>query len=118
MDRRQVLKDLAVGAAGMLAGCKLGPQPELIAPSNGRIDARPSTQTGFPSPGSKPLLLQPGRDGRLYVPPGLSTGAPAPLVLALHGATGSGQSMLDSLSKFADQFGFVMLCPDSRGVTW
>lgn len=118
MDRRQVLKDLALSTAGLLAGCKLGPSPEFSEPSNGRIDARPSTQTGFPSPGIRPLLLEPGRDGRLYVPPGLTTGTPAPLILALHGATGSGQDMLTALSKYADQFGIVMLSPDSRGVTW
>ena len=26
--------------------------------------------------------------------------------------------MLDALSRYADQLRFVMLCPDSRGVTW
>jgi phospholipase/carboxylesterase len=118
VDRRSVLRSLALSAAGLAAGCKLGPTPEYVEPSNGRIDARPSTQTGFLAPGARPLLLQPGRDGRLYVPPGLTAGTPAPLILALHGATGSGQDMLNALSKYADQFGFVMLCPDSLDVTW
>jgi predicted esterase len=64
------------------------------------------------------LLIESGRDGRLYVPPGLTTGVPAPLILLLHGASGTGQSMLAALQKYADQVGAVLLCPDSRGFTW
>jgi predicted esterase len=118
VDRRQALRHLAIGAASLLGGCKLGPPPDFPDASNGRIAARPGGQTGFPSPGAVPLLLDPLRDGRLYVPPGLTDGTPAPLIVALHGASGTGQAMLTPLQKYADQLGFVLLCPDSRGFTW
>lgn len=118
LDRRQALTHLAVGAAGLLGACKLGPAPEYPDASNGRLAARPGTQTDFPSPGATPLPIDPLRDGRLYVPPGLTSGTPAPLILALHGASGNGQAMLAALQPLADRFGFVLLCPDSRGFTW
>jgi phospholipase/carboxylesterase len=117
-DRRQALRHLAIGAAGLFGACKLGPSPEFTEPSNGRLAARPGAQTGFPSAGASPLLLDPLRDGRLYVPPGLTDGTPAPLIVALHGASGNGQAMVTALQPLADQLGFVMLCPDSRDVTW
>ena len=118
IDRRQALMRIAVGATGLLGACRLGPSPEYPEPSDGRLLARPTGQLGFPAPGSRPLLLESPRDGRLYVPPGLIEGTPAPLVLLLHGSTGSGQEMLSVLQKYADQSGFVVLCPDSRGSTW
>jgi len=118
LDRRQALRHIAVGAAGLIGACKLGSAPESPEGSDGRLAARPGTQTAFPPSGASPLLLDPLRDGRLYVPPVLTDGSPAPLVVALHGASGSGQSMLNVLQPFANQFGFVLLCPDSRGSTW
>ena len=118
IDRRQALARIAVGATGLLGACRLGPSPEYVEPSDGRLAARPTQQTGFPPSGSRPLLLESPRDGRLYVPPGLVEGRPAPLVVLLHGSTGSGQEMLSALQKYADQFGFITLCPDSRGTTW
>ncbi len=118
VDRRQALKQLALVTTGLVAGCKLGESPVYPTVNDGRFSARPTSQTAFPSPGSQPLLIEPGRDGRLYVPPGLTNGTPAPLILLLHGATGSGQEMLEVLQKYADPLGAVLLCPDSRGVTW
>ena len=117
LDRRQALRRIALGAAGLVGACKLGTGPEVVE-GNGRLTARPGTQTGFPPPGASPLLLDPLRDGQLYVPPGLTDGTPAPLIVTLHGAGGSGQSMLNALQPFADQFGLILLCPDSRGSTW
>ena len=118
IDRRQALKRLALVTTGLAGGCKLGESLELPVINNGRLSARPTAQTEFPSPGAKPLLIQAGRDGRLYVPPGLTAGVPAPLILLLHGAGGTGQSMLSALELYADQVGAVLLCPDSRGATW
>jgi phospholipase/carboxylesterase len=54
----------------------------------------------------------------LHVPAGLRPERPAPLVVAFHGAGGEGRQMLDILTGLADAEGFLLLAPDSRGVTW
>ena len=118
IGRRQAITRLALVTTGVMTGCKLGDSPVFPTINDGRLAARPTSQTGFPSPGAQPLLIQAGRDGRLYVPPGLTSGVPAPLILLLHGATGTGQAMLAALQSHADQVGAVLLCPDSRGFTW
>jgi predicted esterase len=118
IDRRQALTRLALLTTGLVGGCKLG-DPLYVSPINdGRFVARPTSQTAFPSAGAQPLLLDAARDGRLYVPPGLTSGVSAPLILLLHGASGSGQEMLTALQKYADPLGAVLLSPDSRGFTW
>ena len=62
----------------------------------------------------------PPKDGLLYVPH--STGGapvgPVPLLVMLHGATSNARRALDRGLPFADELGFVVLAPDSRGVTW
>ena len=57
------------------------------------------------------------RDGLLYVP---ETAAPgAPILVFLHGATGSGRGHLRAVLAAADRYGVILVAPDSRGpVTW
>lgn len=74
-------------------------------------------------PGEAPLGLQrlglgQPRDGHIYVPSGYLADRPAPLVLMLHGAGGTGQRSLGTLQDLADEAGFILLAPDSRGRTW
>jgi predicted esterase len=57
------------------------------------------------------------RDGLLYVPDGYRPGVPMPIVVWLHGFGGSG-GVGRSTSAFADEFGAIILAPDSRGLTW
>lgn len=54
----------------------------------------------------------------MYVPPSYAPGTPAPLVLSLHGAGGSGRRSLPRLRALADERGLLLLSPDSRGSTW
>lgn len=57
-----------------------------------------------------------GRDGVLYVP---DTAEPsAPVIVFLHGATGTGRRELRAVVAAADRFGAVVVAPDSRGMTW
>lgn len=70
-------------------------------------------------PGESRLGLAEGRDGLVYVPPDLRRGTPAPLLVFLHGAGGDARRHLPpSLRELADQRGFVLLAPESRGRTW
>jgi phospholipase/carboxylesterase len=71
------------------------------------------------TPGEQPLSLgNDGRDGLLYVPAGYAAATPAPLVLMLHGATGSARGALRPFRDLADGAGLVLLAPESRGTTW
>ena len=53
------------------------------------------------------------RDGLIYVPRGYKGGVAAPLWLALHGAGGTSQSTA-YMFPVADDFGAIVLAPDSR----
>jgi phospholipase/carboxylesterase len=92
---------------------------DAIAHSQGRFNARPQDQQTQPAPtGLHPLGLGAERDGVRYVPPNHNRARPAPLVLMLHGATGNGRRTVDSLTQLADEFGLILLAPDSRLRTW
>lgn len=54
----------------------------------------------------------------MYVPLGYRHDRPAPLILVLHGAGGSGRMALDPFLGLADAEGLVLVAPDSRGSTW
>lgn len=90
------------------------------AATNGRLSARPDVATpGQPlPPGEHALALGDRRDGVLYVPREIS--AKTPLVVLLHGATGSARGVTSRLSAFslADQHKVAVLATDSKGTTW
>ena len=75
---------------------------------------------GDPTPGrSRRLGLGDGeRDGLLYVPRGYEAGKPMPLLVLLHGAGNTSLGTQYAYSH-ADDFGFIVLSPDSRDErTW
>ncbi len=57
------------------------------------------------------------RDGTLYVPKNYKAGTPMPVVMWLHGLAGSGEGAR-SLFPLAEEFGFIIIAPESRGITW
>ena len=82
-----------------------------------RISARPGAPAQEAlAPGTHPLGLGNGRDGVLVVPAGVAAGAP--LLVALHGAGGTGRQMTQLLATEAGRRGILVLAPDSRGTTW
>ena len=131
LQRRELLR--LVGAsviAGVTAACGAGHGSERAAPADpaarrrlnagGRLTSRPRAPAPGPAPsGLLPLQLSGSdRDGAVYVPPSYRPDSPAPLVLTLHGATGSGRRGLRRLQPLADAAGLILLAPDSRGTTW
>jgi phospholipase/carboxylesterase len=105
-------------AGGLLASFALGSacQAQQRGRGDGRLTSRPGR--GATAHGaSGPLRLGEQRDGVLHVPPRLPAG-PAPLLVLLHGAGGSGAGILQRLQSFADDAGVVVLAPDARGGTW
>jgi phospholipase/carboxylesterase len=90
-------------------------------PGPGRFTARPQSALlaqALP-PGENPLGLTKRRDGLVYVPR-QARGDLAPLVVLLHGATGSARGIASRTTAFqlAEEFGIVVLAPDSRDSTW
>lgn len=86
--------------------------------NEGRLTARPGELGEELAPGMHRLGPVNERHALLYVPKGYCPDEPAPLVLSLHGAGGNAQSGLYPLHEHADEFGFIVLSPASRGRTW
>jgi phospholipase/carboxylesterase len=89
--------------------------------SSGRLAARPSREsTREPAAGGLVRLGLGGsdRDGVLYRPASLRAHRPAPLLMVLHGATGSGRQAIHGLQDLAESRGLILLAPDSRAYTW
>jgi phospholipase/carboxylesterase len=88
--------------------------------ANGRLRSRPpkTPQAGTPATGAQALGLDTGRDGVIYIPEGIIE--PAPLMLLLHGATGSAAGIIGrtNVFKHADALKMVVVVPDSRKTTW
>ena len=81
--------------------------------------ALPLPATGELTPGQHPLNLgeNPSHDGLLYVPRGYKPGVATPLMVVLHGAGGSSRSTSYTF-PLADEFGVIILAPDSADWTW
>ncbi len=86
------------------------------------LAATPALTAHAPAP---PLATSDTRTGILtlaggayaYLPRGL-TGAPAPLLVALHGAGGRAADVLAAYRADADAHHFILLLPQSKGPTW
>jgi predicted esterase len=82
-----------------------------------RLSARPGAPSADPfAPGTHSLRLGRGRDGVLVVPPAPAHGTP--LLVALHGAGGTGRQITSLLAAEAGRRGLLVLAPDARGPTW
>jgi phospholipase/carboxylesterase len=126
-SRRRALLTLAgLGVACTACGYPVGfgiekAEAEAGTPaSDGHLLARPPKDLP-PVPaatGAQAIGIDGGRDGAIYIPPGLT--GPAPLLVLLHGATGSAAGITKRTDAFAlaDEFKMVILAPDSRERTW
>lgn len=84
--------------------------------SRGRLSFAVRPTTGDAAAGTEePLGLDEPRDGLLYVPDTAEPGAP--ILVFLHGATGSGRGHLRAVLAAADRYGVILVAPDSRGDT-
>jgi phospholipase/carboxylesterase len=77
----------------------------------------PAAPGAYDRPGRYELKLDNVRDGAVYVPTGYKPGTAMPLLVWLHGAGGQG-NISANLSAMADEFGVIVLAPDSREWTW
>jgi poly(3-hydroxybutyrate) depolymerase len=103
MNRRQFLTLGAAGAAG------------LAATRSARAQDLPFVEVPFGE--SRLGLSNNFRDGTLYVPRKYKPGTPMPLLMMLHGYSGSAQSMQFTF-PLAEEFGIIIIAPESRDLTW
>jgi poly(3-hydroxybutyrate) depolymerase len=117
MKRRRFLSTAL--ASALVAACDhLGDVVGEEGRGDSRINAPRTAPTGSLVPGDWALGLDTPRDGRIYIPPGYDMAVPAPLVLLLHGAGGSGATILNAMKPAADATNTVVVSPDSRMNTW
>ena len=84
--------------------------PSACAQAETRLQNPDATPLG---PGRHRLGLGQGRDGSILVPATYQPSRPAPVIVMLHGAGGAGETVASRL-PLADEFGLIVLAPDSR----
>ena len=89
------------------------------AQGSGHLSVTPKLPRQQASPGEQVLGLGggSGRDGLLILPASYRSDTPAPLVVVMHGASGSARRV-SSLFAVADELGIIVLAPESRDRTW
>jgi phospholipase/carboxylesterase len=105
---------ISLSAAALACWTPSGPEG---AAADGRLQARPAAPTAAIKPGEHRLGLISGRDGTLYVPRAVAPQRPVPLLLMLHGAGSSAQTVR-FIFPLAEELGVVVVAPDSRRGTW
>jgi phospholipase/carboxylesterase len=85
----------------------------------GRLSYQHAEPTQHPLPaGRHHLGIAEERDAVLFVPPGLTPGAPVPLFVMFHGAGGFPEKVLPFIEGHAEQHQFLVLAPHSLYPTW
>ena len=101
-------------ASWVVSGC--GPLGLLDNASGGKLKVHPHSGTNRSATGQIMLDLALDRDAILRLPK--QSDSPLPLLVMLHGATQSGNDMLEYLGSAPDEAGIAVLAPSSRAYTW
>ena len=118
LKARGIARLLSFVAALTVVACETESQPTPpTSTGDATLTARPTAATDPLQPGRHELEFSGLRDGFIYVPAGLDTEQPAPLLVLLHGATGDADNWEGAFS-LADSLGVVFMAPDARSQTW
>jgi phospholipase/carboxylesterase len=104
---------------GVLAALAVAPAASSwrVLAAGPRLTARPGKPTQPWKVGLTPLWDD--RPGAfLYIPRSYDPAKPTPFVVSLHGATQRANFSLRVWTPQADAAGFVLLAPESEGITW
>jgi phospholipase/carboxylesterase len=132
MNRRAFLRYGAAGTVGLIAA-RRGVKAQAPAPA-AAAEAPRTTESGIPYGESRldlpsidddnvdivngpPDDGMPKRGGSVYVPKSYKDGEIMPLLVMLHGLGGDALRVR-SAYPLAEEFGVIVLAPESRGLTW
>jgi predicted esterase len=101
MNRRSFLAMGAAGAVGLLRGTR-------------RVFAQ---QDEIPYGETRMALSDDDRQGSVYVPKAYKQGSPRPMLLMLHGFSGT-SDRARSMQPLAEERGIILVAPESREITW
>jgi len=104
-------------AAVGLAATRCGLDALTQVRSDGRLAARPKSGVKTTAPARITLGLGKGRDGILQLPAAVPAG-PMPLLVLLHGASGSAERQLARFNTIPSDNGVAVVAIDSRDQTW
>src|SRR6476620_1301507 len=116
LSRRTFLRGGAVALASSLAAPRVA--ASFFEEEPGRLTTRFKKPTSATSSGDFVLADDAGRKAILHIPPTYDPKKPGGFMLALHGASGSGESMLNGQRAPADAQNVIVLSPSSRDGTW
>ena len=116
MRRREFCKltGSSLASLALVSACH---RISLGFPNDGRLSARPRPEVKTSETGKIMLGLDTARDAVLQIPKNAGQ-SPLPLLVMLHGATQSSDTMFRYLGSIPEEAGVVVLAPNSRGTTW
>jgi predicted esterase len=111
MHRRAFLSLGAAGAIGLTRGVRrlTAQAPAQQPPPNGGDD--------IPIGKSRLGIADGERDGTVYVPQSYKKGVPMPLLMMLHGFRSTAEAVRYTF-PLAEEFGVIVIAPESRDITW
>ena len=116
------MRPLGAALLLILAGCAPpGPAAEARMQADaaqGELAARPGIPTRRSADTGLRRIGSGARAAYLYVPKSYRADKPAPFIVMLHGAGGSGQHGIDLVTRHADRLGLIVLAPSSRAQSW
>lgn len=115
MNRRTFLSLGAAGAVGLSRSARLLAQ--RAAPPIQPIEQIPVAGDDIPLGKSRLGIADGDRDGTVYVPQSYKKGVPMPIVVMLHGFRSTAEAVRYTF-PLAEEFGVIILAPESRDVTW
>jgi len=121
MNRRTFLSLGAAGAFGLTTRAHLlavQNQPAAQNPPAAQtLDQIPVAGDDIPLGKSRLGIADGERDGTVYVPQSYKKGVPMPIVMMLHGFRSTAEAVRFAF-PLAEEFGVIVLAPESRDMTW
>ncbi|MFN7915603.1 MAG: PHB depolymerase family esterase [Vicinamibacterales bacterium] len=115
MNRRTFLSLSAAGAIGFTSGLRL--RAQQATPPIQPIDQIPVAGDDIPLGKSRLGISDGERDGTVYVPQSYKKGVPMPMLVMLHGFRSTAEAVRYTF-PLAEEFGVIVLAPESRDMTW
>ncbi|HKT81117.1 MAG TPA: hypothetical protein VJP86_12910 [Vicinamibacterales bacterium] len=117
MNRRDFFTVGAMGAFAFVEQARrAGATPLQQAPVQATPPPSGPGPDDIPYGETRMAISDDDRQGSVYVPKAYRHGTPLPVLVMLHGFGGTGSSRMTA--PLAEEFGVIVIAPDSREITW